>query len=164
MGDIAAVQQDAGAETCVTLVGRMSEAADYAVVRLDGFTSICFDFEGVSLINSKGVQIWRDFMTKIPGGLAITYMRCPLKVVNQLNLFPTFNGGKSVRIATFYAPYYCGKCDQGRNVLIVADDHKEQLRAGDAPAISCDVCKSPLAFDANPKKFFLFLRRSAANR
>lgn len=156
--------EDGSGGTIVALSGRMSEGADYRAIKVAGATAISIDFEEITMINSKGVQLWKDFMQGLPGGITITYLRCPLKIVNQLNLFPSLNGGKSVHIASYYAPYFCSKCDEGRVLLMDADKTQESARSGEAVPAQCKVCGTAMEFDANPQKYFLFLRRAAAGR
>ncbi len=142
------------------LKGRMVETARYGDLDLAGVRVLDIDFDGVTLINSKGIKLWREFMQTLPQGLRITYTRVALKVVNQLNLFPTFNGGKSVDVLSFYAPYFCEKCDRTVAVLLAAGQHFASGKPVEPPALTCETCKSDLEFDGVAQKYFLFLRRT----
>lgn len=160
MSDLSIEKTRSGDKLAVVLKGRMTETSRYAEIDVAGVKSLEINMDGVSVINSKGIQIWREFMKNLPAGLAISYVKCPLKVVNQLNLFPTFNGGKSVEIVSFYAPYFCEKCDQTASRLLESGKHFTAGKPIAAPAMTCEKCKAALEFDGVEQKYFLFLRRS----
>ena len=151
----------------VKLAGKMDETANYSALRTQidtllaspGIKTAAFNFEAVSLINSKGIQVWKDFMTGLPAPVRIFYLRCPLRVVNQLNLFPSFNGGKKVTVKSFYAPYWCERCDAATAVLLQpAIDFIDGKIS--APKRNCPKCQAVLSFDGSEQKYFLFLKRA----
>jgi hypothetical protein len=160
MSDVKIVLKRAGANVEVRLAGQMDERANYSTIDLNGVAAADFDFEGVTMINSKGIQVWKDFMRSVPDNVRVTYKRCPLKVVNQLNLFPSFNGGKVVKVTSFFAPYFCEACDKPHTALLDTATHFPEGKPVAAPSIDCESCKKPLEFDAIPQKYFLFLRRA----
>jgi hypothetical protein len=160
MSDVKIQQKRTGANLELRLAGQMDERANYAIIDLKGVAAADFDFEGITMINSKGIQVWKDFMRSVPDNVRVTYQKCPLKVVNQLNLFPSFNGGKVVRVTSFYAPYFCESCDKAHTALLDTATYFPEGQTVAAPTIPCDTCKKPLEFDAIPQKYFLFLRRA----
>lgn len=159
--DLQILQTDANATKSVKLVGKMIETANYGVIDASRSEVVEFDFSGVTMINSKGIQIWKDFMKSLPNSTRYVYVKCPLKVVNQLNLFPGFKGGKTVEIATFYAPYFCEGCDKPISTLITTAKDFPDGRIGAPPSVACPTCKKPMEFDGNSQKYFLFLKRLA---
>lgn len=160
MSQVLEIQQlDNGTTRCVKLIGAMIEAVPYGVIDPGQAEVVEFDFAGVTMINSKGIQLWKDFMRGLSGNTRIVYVRCPLKVVNQLNLFPGFKGGKAVDVASFYAPYFCEFCDKPHSNLIVTARDFPGGRVGNPPAANCPSCSKPMDFDGNAQKYFLFLKR-----
>ncbi len=91
----------------------------------------------------------------------LVYVHCPLKVINQLNLFPAFKGGKTVEVASFFAPYYCESCDIPRVVLLDTARDFPGGRVGNPPVANCPQCKGLMGFDGRAQKFFLFLKRGS---
>lgn len=160
MSDLVIEQKVEGNTVKVSLKGKMADTAEYSTIKVAGSAAAEFDFEGVTMINSKGVQIWKEFMQALPPGLKVSYQRCPLKVVNQLNLFPSFKGGKVVEVSSFYAPYFCATCDEPRSVLLETVKYFTQGKVAVVPPMSCDKCKKPMELDANPQKYFLFMQRA----
>jgi hypothetical protein len=138
----------------------MIETANYSVVDVKTAKVAEFDFEAVTMINSKGVQIWKEFMKALPPGPRYLYVRCPLKIINQINLFPSFKGGKVVEIASFYVPYFCETCDKPSSVLLTGANVMVNGKVI-PPEMPCGVCKKPMEFDGNVQKYFLFLTRIA---
>ncbi len=162
MSELQFKKAHANGVTTISLIGRMSETAQYAALAdVGGADCVEFDFDGVTLINSKGIQIWKTFMTSLPQDLVIRYVNCTLKIVNQLNLFPSFQGNKKVEIKTFYAPYFCEACDSQLQIRLETAAAFPDPRTAAAPSVTCPSCAKPMEFDANPQKYFMFLRRSA---
>ncbi len=159
MPDLRIEQTVTDQKQCIKVLGKMIETADYSSIVVGPSDAAEFDFSGVTMINSKGLQIWKDFMKGLPLTARYAYVRCPLKVVNQLNLFPSFKGGKTVDVASFFAPYFCEACDKpSAKLLITAQDFPDG-RIGAPPPANCPDCKKPMEFDGNAQKYFLFLKR-----
>lgn len=147
-----------GDRATLALNGQIDEGADYSAVKWSGLKHLAFDFGGVTLINSTGLQRWVNFLASIPAGLKVTFERCPVRVISQINMFPGFTAGRSVDVTTFFAPYFCARCDKSSDVLLETVKHfsdRTQLRA---PTMSCDRCQDALEFDGIEKKFFIFLK------
>lgn len=150
-----------GKKSVIKLSGQIDENAGYSCVKLDGIDEISFDFEKVNLINSTGLQKWISFVEKISPRIAIKFEKCPLRIVNQINLFPGFLANRKVEIESFFAPYYCVHCDSSKNVLLVTKSHFSNKLNPVAPEISCPSCNKRMEFDGIEKKYFLFLKRNA---
>lgn len=153
-------KQQAG-KTTITLVGQIDENSDYSSVAFTGVKEAVFQFEGVSLINSTGLQRWVKFMEAIPASIAVSFEKCPVRVINQINMFPGFLAGRSVSINSFFAPYYCEKCDRSSHILLDAKTHFAKPAPG-APLTRCEKCGGDMEFDGIEKKFFLFMQPRAA--
>ena len=118
---------------------------------------ITFILEEIHLINSVGVQKWVKFMENLPPDVQLTFEKVSLRIVNQVNIFANFLGGRKAKFTSFYAPYYCEKCDDSRVELI--DVSELNLKTVIIPPIKgCQVCQSRLEFDAVPTKYFSFLK------
>jgi hypothetical protein len=129
------------------------------VVATSGTLSV--DFEKLSFINSKGVQKWIQIMSAIPDGVKVLFKNCPVRLVHQLNLFPSITAGKKVRVVSFYAPYFDAHLDASRDVLLnVADLQKEGV-SYKVPEVPSTSGKGPLEFDAFADKYFVFLGKLA---
>jgi hypothetical protein len=148
----------------VMLAGRIDERAQFGAFDAAGQASVVFDFSGITLVNSLGIQAWGRFMKGLPPALKIGFHRCPLRIVNQINLFPGFLGGRKVVFISFYAPYRCSGCNASESVLLKAKDclvAKGGAKAYGAPARACHKCSKPMEFAAIEEKYFMFLNRGA---
>lgn len=153
------IQQTKTADTLrLTLAGAVDESVDYSSIDAKGVKHLVFDFEGVKLINSTGLQRWIGFLSGLPKVTSLSFVRCSIRVVTQINMFPGFLGGKPVKIESFYAPYFCESCDASCDILLdTARDFAGQAQPK-APERSCPKCQGPAQFDGIEKKFFLFLK------
>ena len=141
----------------LTLKGQIDEEADYSGVRTDGIRTVAIDFAGVALINSTGIQRWIKFLGSFPKGTTMVFSRCTIRVVTQINLFPGFLAGRQVKIASFYAPYFCEACDSSCDILLETAKYFPEGAAAKAPPMRCPRCSGPAEFDGIEKKYFLFL-------
>lgn len=145
-----------GGKSIVKFKGHISEESDYSSVKFDGVQALLFDVDGITLINSIGIQKWIKFMASIPSTIQLAIARCPLRIINQINLFPDFFAKKPVAYLSFYVPYFCEKCDDSRSLLIEAQTIKPQAPA--APPMKCPTCSSAMNFDGIENKFFAFMK------
>ena len=147
-----------GAALEVKFSGTISQDADFSPVQLDGVESVAFDFEEVNRINSVGIRQWIQFIETIPETVNVSFERCPLRIINQINLFPGFTGNRRVDINSFYAQFKCKDCRKSHTTLLETRQHfnSDEIKA---PMIPCPKCKKDMRFDGIAKKYFLFLRR-----
>ena len=148
-----------GSNLNLLLQGQIDEGADYSNISFTGCKTIAFDFEKVTLINSTGLQKWISFLEKVPLSIEIKFIKCPLRITNQINLFPGFLANRTVKIESFYAPYYCPDCNRSDDVLLVTESHFKDKNNIRAPEMNCKQCHKTMEFDGIEKKFFLFLKR-----
>lgn len=147
-----------GATLRIALEGQIDEAADYSGVALAGAQRVIFDFEGVRLINSTGLQHWIKFLASFPAGIEIVFSRCSIRVISQLNMFPGFLAGRAVTFESFFAPYFCEACDQSLDVLVANAEHASGLSRSEAPKMQCPRCRGVADFDGIEAKYFQFLQ------
>lgn len=147
-------QENTGTKAKLVLHGQIDEAADYATVDFNGIKAVHIDFENITLINSTGLQKWIKFLNEIPKEISVAFERCTPKIIKQIDMFPGFLASRKVAIETFYAPYFCEKCDKAANVLLKIKDVKLSHKA---PIEKCETCDSEMEFDSIEKKYFMFL-------
>lgn len=148
-----------GSSLTLKLQGQIDEGADYSNISFDSITSLSFDFEKITLINSTGLQKWISFLEKVPVSIEIKFVNCPLRITNQINLFPGFLANRKVKIESFFAPYFCPDCDHSDDILLSTETHFKDRNDIRAPEIRCKRCQKVMEFDGIEKKFFLFLKR-----
>lgn len=162
MKSLQIVQKNAEGKALIALIGQIDENADYSGVNFEGVQEACFNFEGISLINSTGLQRWINFLETIPSSMSIRFEKCPVRVIAQINMFPGFVAGRDVQIISFFAPYYCQTCDRSSNVLLDRQTHFPSGDLHSAPHLNCATCKQEMEFDGIEKKYFHFLHNTAA--
>ena len=139
-------------ELNVELIGSIDEDADFKeLIGLEQKT-ISFDFDKVSMINSCGIREWIKFIEKIPESTHIVYNNCPQIIIEQINMVHGFFR-KGASINSFYAPYFCEKCDKENKVHLKAD----QVKNRKAPKMECPKCGEEMDFDAIEAQYFSFL-------
>ena len=148
----------------VRLVGQIDEVADYSRVDFNSVKIASFDLEGVTLINSTGLQRWITFLESIPSQIKISFERCPARMINQINLFPGFLGGQDIDISSFYAPYFCDSCDAAHSVLLKTREAFPERKNPRAPVVNCPKCAARMDFDGLESKYFLFLTFDAPGK
>lgn len=151
-------RRPAGDTMTLVLSGQIDEQADYGGVGPNGAKKVVFDFEHVKLINSTGLQKWIRFLEGIDPKVEMHFARCAIRVVNQINMFPGFVAGRTVKIDSFFAPYFCESCDQSCDILLDSSINAAELSAGKAPKAKCPRCKGVAEFDGIEKKYFLFAK------
>lgn len=159
--------------TFVQLSGVIDEDNDLerSTRKLTGRT-VVLDLAEVQRINSCGVRDWVNWLTELDAsGKRVVLARLSPCIVTQLNLVNNFVGRAQVR--SFFAPYYCQKCDTEALCLLQVSDFAGQSaprapRLDDARAPSVRCQKSPadkacgLQFDDIEASYFAFLPRAAA--
>jgi len=79
-------------------------------------------------------------------------------IVHQLNMIVATRG--TATVASFYAPYACDSCGREDSLLIDAIRNQVQLERLQAPPMACPECKSNMAFNDFPERYFSFLART----
>lgn len=138
----------------ILLAGTIDEDADFKPIEGLSQPEVVFDFEGVTLLNSCGIREWISYITKLPPQTHITYRKCPQIIIEQINMVHGFFREGSV-IESFFAPYYCEKCDKESKLLLLTSTIKNRR----APAASCPHCSAEdMEFDAIEEQYFHFLK------
>jgi anti-anti-sigma regulatory factor len=131
-----------------------------AVKKLEGRT-VVIDMADIKRINSCGVRDWVNWLADLEvAGKRVILVKCSPTIVNQLNLVNNFVGHAVVK--SFFAPYYCARCDTEQLELVQVDDFAGQTRPR-APRIvgrGCQQTQCEMAFDDIEEAYFSFLPRS----
>lgn len=146
--------EDKGDYTLVYFKGVINEdfQCDDLLVRLKGNST--FDFGEVTAINSCGIREWVKFVHKLTH-VELLLVNCPIPIVKQLSLISNFKGEGKVK--SFYAPYFCEKCDEGFNKLLEVDRDFKDKKSIKSPSFKCETCGEEMIFDSIERVYFSFL-------
>jgi serine/threonine protein kinase len=138
----------------IELRGEINESSKlHAIYRHAGRVRV--DLSQVTRVNSAGIYQWMQAAREKKADSSITFERCSPAVVVALGVREI---AASAKITSVLSPYYCRQCKQERQQLLSIDTLSiDEIRAGTAPAKSCESCGSPLIFDDMPEEYFSFL-------
>jgi len=128
--------------------------------KIDGRT-VVIDLSGVERINSCGVRDWVNWLNDLDAkGKQIMLVRCSPCIVNQVNLVNNFVGRGKVK--SFFAPYFCPRCDIEQLKLLQVEDFAgmDRPRAPDARGDDCQQARCEMEFDDLEEAYFAFLPRN----
>ncbi|MCS6913246.1 MAG: hypothetical protein NZ890_08415 [Myxococcota bacterium] len=110
----------------------------------------------VERINSCGVRDWVNWLSRLERqGVRPILVECAPPIVSQVNLVHNFTGGGVVK--SFYAPYYCTRCQREKLLLLETRDLVQRGPPFTAPTCRCDECDGPMEFDDMEESYFAFL-------
>jgi hypothetical protein len=113
-----------GDETLVIFNGQVDEVTDFTPLeKISG--KVTFDLAGVRRFNSEGVRRWINFIRELDAVTKLSFVRCSLAVVTQLNLIRGFQGKAKIR--SFYAPYVCVASGETEDRLLNIEDISDPL-------------------------------------
>ena len=140
----------------VELIGCIDEDADFKELIGLEQKNITFDFSQVTMINSCGIREWIKFLEKIPEKSTMTYTNCTQIIIEQINMVHGFIR-KGATIKSFYAPYFCEKCNKESKIHLEAD----QVKNRKAPKADCPHCGAEnMDFDAIEGQYFSFIGKT----
>jgi anti-anti-sigma regulatory factor len=120
---------------------------------------LALDLAGVTFINSLGVRDWiRMQAAATKDGVRVELRRVSEPIVHQLNMIIATRGTSTV--TSFFAPYACDSCGREDTLLVDAVAHAATLAKLVAPLQTCPECKSAMAFNDFPERYFSFLAAS----
>ena len=141
----------ASTEVTLTLSGSIDEDADLTPIREVCDGQLVLDLGGVERINSVGVGEWIRTLQALPPSVEVTWVATSVALVSQLGMIANFNATSRVR--SFYAPYWCPRCDAEQRFLLTPAD----VALG-TPQFSCPRCQGPLEFDDIEADYFGAIR------
>lgn len=162
-GNLELKQAIKGEKTLISLRGKIDESAKFGTPKFEGIKVAIFDFDEVKAINSMGIQAWIAFLKKVPESVRVVFQRCPLRIINQINLFPGFLAGRKISIVSFYAPYFCDPCDEAFSFLLKTKESFPKGKPLKVPRKECGKCGEALEFGALEEKYLIFLKRARAS-
>lgn len=112
-----------------------------------------FHFGEVKSINSCGIREWVKYLNSLSLECEVYYEECPQNVIEQMGMVHGFIRDNAT-IESFFAPYFCEKCDQTYQILLKSTDVLKKM----APKKFCLKDNSPLEFDAIDEQYFSFIR------
>ncbi|MFN3202030.1 MAG: hypothetical protein ACE366_26730 [Bradymonadia bacterium] len=123
--------------------------------------TVILDLAKVVRINSCGVRDWVNWLNDLESrGKQVVLVRCSPCIVNQINMVHNFTGGGMVK--SFFAPYYCPKCDREDQRLLRIEEFAGQATPK-APAHRGAHCEGvqngtcAMEFDDIEASYFAFL-------
>lgn len=142
------------------LVGVVDE--DNELVSLETKLSsgpLVLDLSEIDRINSCGVRDWVNWLGRIEkNGARPVFISCSPAIVAQINLVHNFTAGGIVK--SFYAPYYCPRCEKEKLLRLETRDLLSQAPITTAPTCRCDECDGPMEFDDMEESYFAFLNNA----
>ncbi|HNF96434.1 MAG TPA: hypothetical protein PK493_04025 [Pseudomonadota bacterium] len=114
------------------------------------------DLADIERINSCGVRDWVNWLGRIEKiGAKLVFVNCSPAIVAQMNLVHNFSASGIVK--SFYAPYFCPRCNKERLLRLETKDLVHQTPITSAPTCRCDDCDGPMDFDDMEESYFAFL-------
>jgi eukaryotic-like serine/threonine-protein kinase len=138
--------------TWVFFTGDVDERSDFDELTRTLKGSVTFDLAGVRRLNSEGVRRWIKFVGSLQNITALSFVRCSIPVVTQMNLIKGFVGAAQIR--SFYAPFICEAVGKEEQHLLTPAD----VAAGHPPTFPCE--GGVLELDDVPERYFAFLNEA----
>lgn len=114
------------------------------------------DLADIERINSCGVRDWVNWLGRIEKlGARLVFVNCSPAIVAQMNLVHNFSASGIVK--SFYAPYFCPRCNKERLLKLETRDLVHQTPITSAPTCRCDDCDGPMDFDDMEESYFAFM-------
>ena len=144
----------------LTLVGVVDE--DNELVGLESKLAggpLVLDLSEIDRINSCGVRDWVNWLGRIEkNGARPVFVSCSPAIVAQINLVNNFTAGGIIK--SFYAPYYCPRCEKEKLLRLETRDLLTLAPITTAPTCRCDECDGPMEFDDMEESYFAFLNNA----
>jgi hypothetical protein len=141
----------------VVLSGAIDDAAGVAdLLERAQAGRLVLDLAGIVAITPLGVRDWiRLLAAAARDGIQVELRRVAEPVVHQLNMLVAARG--LAHVTSFFAPYACDACGREASLVIDAVANAAQLRQHQAPAMTCPACRTAMAFNDFPARYFSFL-------
>ena len=131
--------------------------------KIDGKTVI-IDLSEITRINSCGVRDWVNWLNDLNAkGKQVILVRCSPCIVNQINLVNNFVGSGMVK--SFFAPYYCPKCDIEQQKLLQVESFASMKlpAAPDSRGDGCNEAQCQMEFDDIEEAYVAFIPRNTGS-
>lgn len=138
----------------LVFTGELTEEARLEAVEVPVGKRLVVDLSGVRRSSSFGVRLWVRFLARLREGTSdIELVRCSSALVRQFNMVPSMREG--ARITSVMLPYFCGECDDEREVLFAVEGPEPPI---EPPSERCSECGEEMEFDDVPASYFTFWR------
>jgi len=110
------------------------------------------DCEEVKQMFSVGIRKWVMTLKERSPDHPLKFLKCSVVFIEQLNLIEGFVETEAV--VSFYAPYFCDKCDKVHEILL----KPSEVEDAEAPEKNCPEHGSTMEFDDDEEEYFEFLQ------
>lgn len=143
----------------IRMAGKMNEASDLELIMVPQASSVEIDLIDLTLINSMGIRIFRDFARSIRSP-ELLFSYCPRVFIDQVNMVLDFIPRHS-RIMSFYVPYYNEVSGEEKAVLFTRDEHFTVHEGALTlkPPLVLDSKAGEMEMDIVGDRYFSFLKR-----
>jgi hypothetical protein len=143
----------------IRMSGKMNETADLEMIMLPKASSIEIDLIDLTLINSMGIRIFRNFALSISSP-ELLFSYCPRIFIDQVNMVADFIPRHS-RILSFYVPYYNEVSGEEKSVLFTRNEQFTVENGVPAlrPPLVQDSNGGEMEMDVVGERYFSFLRK-----
>ena len=141
----------------VVLGGAIDDAAGLAdLLERAQAGRLVLDLAGIVAVTARGLGDWIGLLAAAArDGIQVELRRVAEPVVHQLNRIVAARG--LARVTSFFAPYACDACGHEASLVIDAVTNAAQLRQLQAPTMACPACRTAMAFNDFPERYFSFL-------
>jgi hypothetical protein len=116
-----------------------------------------FDLGSIERMNSCGVREWLMFVERLPSTCEKSFVNVNEVWVDLANIVPGLLGKGASRVRSFKAPYFCERCKEVKQCLLIPADVAHEEGRAKAPARKCEKCGSALLFESLEEEYFRFL-------
>ena len=138
--------------TTYAFKGSIDETFLFHQIPVLASAAIVFDLREIRGLNSVGVREWVYFVRQFEAKGHFSFRDVAVPFVDQVNTVPQMLGKATV--SSFFAPFYCPRCDEEVNEVLVCQDHRIALLSRHAPALAHAKCGESLEFDALEDCYF----------
>jgi len=132
---------------------------EYVFEKVDPKNSeIMIDLGHVTSISSTGIKNWLSWVNSELSGKTINLTRCPLVVVDQLNMIEGFLP-KNATVDSFFVPYFCEESGAEKRVLFRQGVEFDGVKIFPPDNVKCDETGEIMEMDVIEEKYFLFLKK-----
>jgi CheY-like chemotaxis protein len=144
----------------VIIYGEIVEETEFGQLSARLHGKVRFNLAGVRYLNSSGILAWTRFLTDLRDVTDYSFIKCSTAFVLQASYSPALVGAG--RIASFWLPVVCPKCNEEDQTLVEAAAFRslKELLDGLAPCR----CGGRMELDEVPDRMLAFLEQHRANQ
>jgi hypothetical protein len=144
----------AGETARVSFHGTIDADASFAQILECNAKHVVLDLSGLVRVTSPGVREWVQFIHEMDArGRPMTFERCSVTVVSQLNMVFGFAGSAEVR--SVLAPYFCPACEREHAELIDLTVESARVQT----KLPCPQCGERMEFEDIAETYLAFMKR-----